>query len=72
MGKGPTLPPALRQAINKDVAGDTSGFLFGGGVEVKFGPKQNILVRAEFELLSDAIAEADAITRFGITGSYNF
>ena len=63
---------ATSLAIGADLAGDTSGLLFGGGVEVKFGRQQNILVRAEFEFLSDAIAEAEAVTRFGITGSYNF
>ena len=59
-------------SINRDLAGDGSGFLFGGGVEIKFGRQENILVRAEFELLSDAIAEEEAITRFGVTGSYSF
>ena len=59
-------------SINHDPAGDTSGFLFGGGVEMKFGRQQNILVRAEFEMLSGAIAEDEAMTRFGVTGSYSF
>ena len=63
---------AGKATLGKDLAGDASGFLFGGGVEIAFGRQQNILVRAEFEMLADAVAEAEALTRFGVTASYSF
>ena len=59
-------------SLNQEIAGDTNGFIFGGGFEMKFGRQQNILVRAEFELLSDAVAEEETLARFGLTGSYSF
>ena len=70
-GEG-TVTAGKVASINKVIAEDTSGFLFGAGIEIRFGRQQNILMRAEFEVLSEAVAQEKDIKRFGITGSYSF